>query len=72
VSGIDPFPHLPDTVKQTAMSLPAPKLRRPRGSGGTVARPPARPEAPAPVPSPTGDSFIGGILEAIDQFGRRP
>jgi endonuclease G len=72
LSGIDPFPQLPDTVKQTAMSLPAPQLRRPRGSGGTVARPPARPEAPAPVPSPTGDNFIGGILEAIDQFGRRP
>ncbi len=72
MSGIDPFPQVSDTVKQTAMSLPAPQLRRPRGGGGAVARPPAQPEAPQPSPTPTGGGFIGGILEAIDQFGRRP
>ena len=72
MSGIDPFPQLPNTIKQTVMSLPAPQLRRPRDGGGFVARPPAQSEATQPSSNPPGNNFIEGILETIDQFGRRP
>ncbi len=72
MSGIDPFPQLPEPVKRAAMSLPVPQPRQSRDNARSVARPPAQPDVPAPSPSPTGDGFVGDILKAIDQFGRRP
>jgi len=71
LSGVDPFPGLPPAVKQTAMNLPAPQLRRPRGAGRSTRRPP-QVDLQEQSPAPSQDGFIGGILDAIDQFGRRP
>ena len=34
LTGIDPFPAVPERVKQTAMRLPQPKARRSRNTGG--------------------------------------
>jgi endonuclease G len=72
LSGMDAFPQLPASVKQTATSLPVPQLRRPRGGGRSVSRPSAEERAPLPSPRPSTDGFVGDILDAIDQFGRRP
>jgi endonuclease G len=72
LSGIDPFPQLAAAVKQTAMNLPAPQLRRSRGAGRTVRKPSPPAEAQEQSPSHSGNGFVGGILDAIDQFGRRP
>jgi endonuclease G len=72
LSGMDAFPQLPASVKQTATSLPVPQLRRPRGGGKSVSRPPVDEEAPLPSPYPSSGGFVGDILDAIDQFGRRP
>jgi endonuclease G, mitochondrial len=72
LSGIDVFPQLPAAVKQTAMNLPVPQLRRPRRGGTSVGRPPAQAEPPMARPGSSSGGFIGDILEAIDQFGRRP
>jgi endonuclease G len=35
LTGIDPFPAVPDGVKETAMRLPQPRARRSRGTDGT-------------------------------------
>ena len=70
-SGIDPFPQLSSAVKQTALNLPAPQLRRPRGAGRSTRRPP-QVDLQEQSPTPPQNGFIGGILETIDQFGRRP
>lgn len=72
LSGIDVFPHLPASVKQIPMSLPAPQLRRPRRGGQSVSRPPAETEPQEVNPGPSSGGFIGDILESIDQFGHRP
>jgi endonuclease G len=72
LSGMDAFPQLPASVKQTATSLPVPQLRRPRGGGRSVSRPSAEERAPLPSPPPSTGGFVGDILDAIDQFGRRP
>lgn len=72
VSGIDAFPQAPAQVKQTAMSLPMPQLRRLRGTVRNTAEPsiPAEPQTPLPG-NPEGN-FVEGILNSIDRFGRRP
>ncbi|MEZ0171157.1 DNA/RNA non-specific endonuclease [Microvirga sp. TS319] len=71
LTGIDAFPHVAASVKQTAMELPTPQLRRSRRNAGPAPRSPSSQEQPAPSSgSQTGD-FLGGILNAIDNFGRR-
>jgi endonuclease G len=72
MSGIDPFPQLPASVKQTAMDLPAPQLRRSTGAGRNARRPSPQADVQEQNPAPSRDGFVGGILDAIDQFGRRP
>jgi endonuclease G len=72
MSGIDPFPQLPASVKQTAMNLPAPQLRRSRGAGRNARRPSPQVDVQEQNPAPSRDGFVGGILDAIEQFGRRP
>jgi endonuclease G len=72
MSGIDPFPSLPASVKQAILNLPTPQIRQPRGQGRSTRRtsPPA--EAQEQSPTSSKDGFVGGILDAIDQFGHRP
>ncbi|KLK91863.1 endonuclease [Microvirga vignae] len=72
LSGIDAFPQLSASVKQTTTGLPVPQLRRPRGGGRSVSRPSVEEEAPLHSPRPSTGGFVGDILDAIDQFGRRP
>jgi endonuclease G len=72
ISGIDPFPQLTDSVKQSVLQLPPPQLRRPRGAGRNARRPSPQADIQQQSPVPTRDGFVGGILDAIDQFGRRP
>jgi len=69
LSGIDVFPQLSAAVKQTAMDLPAPQLRR-GGRPRTVSRPPAEPEGQEASRGPEPGGFINDILEKIDRFGR--
>jgi endonuclease G len=70
LSGVDPFPGLAPAVKQTVMNLPAPQLRRPRGAERSTRRPP-QVDLQEQSPAPSQDGLVGGILDAIDQFGRR-
>jgi endonuclease G, mitochondrial len=72
LSGIDPFPQLPPDIKQTILNLPAPQLQRPKGPGRNNRRPSPQADVQEQSPAPSRDGFVGGILEAIDQFGRRP
>jgi endonuclease G len=72
MSGIDPFPNLPTNVKQAVLNLPNPQVRRPRGPGRNTRRSSPPPEAQEQSPIPPGGGFVGGILDAIDQFGRHP
>jgi endonuclease G len=72
ISGIDPFPQLTDSLKQTVLQLPPPQLRRPRGTGRPPRRSPPQADTQKQSPTPSRDGFVGGILDAIDQFGRRP
>jgi endonuclease G len=69
--GVDPFPLLPAAVKQAGMTLPTPPLRQPRGGPRSAGRPPMLPDARTTAPAPPSKDFIGGMLDAIDQFGRR-
>jgi len=70
LSGIDVFPQLPASVKQTAMELPVPQLRRSRRNARPAPRPPAAEQQSAPSPGTRNDDFVGGILDAINEFGR--
>lgn len=72
LSGIDPFPQLLPDIKQNILNLPTPQLRRPKGPGRNTRRPPAQADVREQSPAPSQGGFIGGILEAIDQFGRSP
>jgi endonuclease G len=72
MSGIDPFPKVAANLKQAALDLPAPQIRRPKGPGRSTRRPSPPTEAQEQSPSTSRDGFVGGILDAIDQFGRRP
>jgi endonuclease G len=72
LSGIDPFPQLPPEIKQTILNLTAPQLGRSKGPGRNTRRPPPQADVQEQLPAPSQDGFVGGILEAIDQFGRRP
>lgn len=72
LSGINPFPNLPANVNQAVLNLPSPQIRRSRGPGRNTRRPAPPAEAREQSPSPAGNGFVGGILDAIDQFGRRP
>nr|WP_244627762.1 DNA/RNA non-specific endonuclease [Microvirga tunisiensis] len=72
LSGIDPFPQLPPDIKQTILNLHTPQLQRSKGPGRNTRRPPPQADVQEQRPAPSQDGFIGGILEAIDEFGRRP
>jgi endonuclease G len=72
MSGIDPFPNLPANVKKAIPNLPAPQIRRSSGPGRSTRRPSPPAETQEQSPAPAKDGFVGGILDAIDQFGRRP
>jgi endonuclease G len=72
LSGIDPFPQLPPDIKQSILNLPALQLRKSKGPGRNTRRPPPQADVQEQSPAPSQDGFIGGILEAIDQFGRSP
>ncbi|WP_414476396.1 DNA/RNA non-specific endonuclease [Microvirga sp. M2] len=72
LTGIDVFPQMAASVKQTAMELPAPQLRRSRRSAGPAPRSPSSQEQPTPSPGTQNGDFLGEILDAIDNFGRRP
>ncbi|WP_414476449.1 DNA/RNA non-specific endonuclease [Microvirga sp. M2] len=71
LTGIDAFPQVAASVKQTAMELPTPQLRRSRRNAGPAPRSPSSDEQPAPSPGSQNGDFLGGILNAIDNFGRR-
>jgi endonuclease G len=71
LSGVDAFPSLNASVKQAAGTLPVPQVRRPRGGPKSVRRPAQDIGAPAEAPG-SSNGFVGGILDAIDQFGRQP
>jgi len=71
-SGIDAFPGLSQAIKDTAAALPQPRLRRPRDQAGAANRPAPPARGSTPQPSGANDGFIEGILNAIDQIGRRP
>jgi endonuclease G len=70
LSGIDPFPQLPPDIKQTILNLPPPQLRRSKGPGRNTRRPPPQADVQQQPSAPSQEGFVGGILEAIDQFGR--
>ena len=72
MAGIDPFPKLSPSIKQAALSLPAPQLRKGRGGSRNIRRPSPQADVQDPSRTPSRDGFIGGILDSIDQFGRRP
>ncbi len=72
LAGIDAFPRAAPAVKETAMELPAPELRRPKGVIRQSAKPRAPSGPPAPSPGAGARDFIQGILDAIDRFGRHP
>jgi endonuclease G len=71
VSGVDAFPSVPQQVKQVAMSLPVPQLRRSRSNVRNTARPPTPSEPQAPPQGHEEGSFVEGVLDAIERFGRR-
>lgn len=72
VSGIDAFPQVPVQVKQTAVPLPVPQLRRPRGTVRNTSEPSTSAGPQTPLPGNPEGNFVEGILNAIDRFGRRP
>ena len=72
MSGMDPFPQISANAKQTLLSVPTPQLRRSRGAGRNARTPPPHVDSQQQSPASSQDEFIGGILDAIDQFGRRP
>jgi endonuclease G len=71
MTGVDAFPTLLAPVKQAAMNLPVPQLRRSRAQTRNTPRLPPSSEVQAPVPGAPQDDFVGGILDAIENFGRR-
>lgn len=70
LSGIDAFPQVAASVKQTAMELPVPQLPRPRRSVRPAPSPPGSQEQPMPRPGAQNEDFLGGMLDAIKEFGR--